>query len=284
MLVDRDALLERAARPNSAKPRPFLRWAGSKRFALADIVRVLPSEFGTYFEPFLGAGSLFFLLQPPRAVLTDSCTELIDTFRAVRDNVSAVSRCVRPLRPSPEVYYRIRQRRSFGRFKRAAQFIYLNKVCWNGLYRVSSRGLFNVPYGMPRSQNIVDLQNLKACSRALQKPGVKLKACDFEEALSRVSAGDLVYLDPPYVTGHTNNGFVDYNEVLFSWHDQQRLARLADGLRRAGAHVLVSCANQPAVRKLYPRFTHSVLRRRSTLASDVSKRKPVTELLLIPAG
>jgi len=281
-LVDHVVLLEKASRPYSAKPRPFLRWAGSKRFALIQVAQVLPRQFGTYFEPFLGGGSLFFLLEPCCAVISDSCAELIQTFEAVRDNVSAVCRFLRPLKPDRAQYYRIRAHRSKSRFKRAAEFVYLNKTCWNGLYRVNGAGHFNVPYGMPKSENIVDFANLRACAESLRKRTVILKTCDFEEALSGVRAGDLVYLDPPYVTGHTNNGFVDYNEVLFSWRDQERLARLAERLRRKGVHVLVSSPNHPAIRVLYPNFRPLILQRESTLASDVSKRQPVTELLFLP--
>jgi DNA adenine methylase len=123
-----------------------------------------------------------------------------------------------PLKPSKEAFYRIRAQRSSDPLRRAAEFLYLNKTCWNGLYRVNSQGEFNVPYGAPKTDFIVDPSNLRACCNALGGAGIELLCADFEEALAETQAGDLVFLDPPYVTRHNDNGFVDYNETLFSWH------------------------------------------------------------------
>ena len=227
----------------------------------------------------MGSASLFFLLRPERAFLGDSCTELVETFRAVRDNPQAVLRYLRPLKPDREVFYTIRSTRSTARFKRAAEFIYLNKTCWNGLYRVNARGEFNVPYGRPKTDNLVDASNLIACAEALAGEGVALAAGDFETALAQVARGDLVFLDPPYVTRHNNNGFIDYNERLFSWADQVRLAHHAHDLVDRGAHVLVTNAFHSDVLDLYRDFNMMPLSRASTLASNVSKRGRVTEAL-----
>lgn len=273
-------LRERAARALSATPRPFLRWAGSKRALLPHIVEALPSSYGVYHEPFLGSGSLFFLLRPHRASLSDSCTDLIQTFDAVRDNAEAVLRYLRPLKPDREVFYAIRSKRSTARFKGAAEFIYLNKTCWNGLYRVNSRGEFNVPYGLPKTDHVVDEANLRACSVALAHEEVRLQSGDFEAVLTEVERGDLVFLDPPYVTRHNNNGFIDYNEQLFSWADQVRLARCAHELADRGAHVLVANAFHNDVIDLYKGFNLLPISRASTLASNAAKRSRVTEALL----
>jgi DNA adenine methylase len=164
--------------------------------------------------------------------------------------------------------------------ERAAEFIYLNKTCWNGLYRVNSRGEFNVPYGAPKSDGILDASNLRACSRALQTEGVSLSAADFEEALDGVEERDLVFLDPPYVTHHNDNGFIDYNEKLFSWQDQIRLANLAVHLSNQGAHVIVTNAYHRDVLDLYDGFRKRPIERLSTLASDASKRGQVKEAVI----
>jgi len=161
----REILRRRAERPLSALPRAFLKWAGSKRLLLCRLLEILPHQFSTYFEPFLGSGSLFFLLRPPSALLSDRCVPLVETFRAVRGSVSEVIRHLLPMRPDPSVYYKIRAAPSHGIYKRAAEFIYLNKTCWNGLYRVNSAGQFNVPYGRPKSDFVCDSVNLRACSR-----------------------------------------------------------------------------------------------------------------------
>ena len=273
-------LLERAARPLSAMPRPFVRWAGSKQRLLREIVDVLPSRMNVYHEPFLGSGALFFLLTPERAVLRDSCAELIDTYEAVRDGTERVLAWLSDMVPSRDAFYRIRAKRSRGRYKRAAEFIYLNKTCWNGLYRVNSDGVFNVPYGRPKTDFIIDPENVRRCSRALKSQGVHLAVGDFEESFERVRSGDLVFLDPPYVTRHNNNGFVDYNETLFSWTDQERLAAAAQRLVRRGAHVVVTNAEHREVLDLYHGFEVRSLRRASTLASDTRKRGRVSEALI----
>jgi DNA adenine methylase len=279
--LDSGAVLARASSPLSATPRAFLRWAGSKRLLLPHIVPLLPARYGTYYEPFLGGGSLFFLLQPSKALLSDTCGDLIETFDAVRANVRAVLRHLVPLRPNRSFYYTIRSRRSTGQYKRAAEFIYLNKTSWNGLYRVNSHGLFNVPYGRPKTDNIIDSVNLRACATALNKPGVRLTCVDFEEALADACRNDLVFLDPPYVTRHNNNGFVDYNKRLFCWDDQIRLANTARRLASKGARVIVANALHEELLQMYDSFTVFPITRRSTLASDSSRRGTVVEALLV---
>ena len=278
--VDLVELAERSRLSLSAQPRPFVRWAGSKRPLLPHIVSVMPRQYGAYHEPFLGGGSLFFLLQPQRARLSDSCTELIATFEAVREDARAVVRHLRPWRPDPDFFYALRKSRSRGRYRRAAEFIYLNKTCWNGLYRVNSRGEFNVPYGLPKTDYILDEDNLIACGRALSHPGVSIRCCDFDRALDDVASGDLVFLDPPYVTTHNNNGFIDYNKQLFSWDDQVRLAARARELACRGAHVIVTNAHHADVLRLYEGFNVRPVSRSSTLAANPSKRSRVNEALL----
>lgn len=278
--VPLEELQRRVQHPNSTTPRSFLKWAGSKRFLLGHILELLPSRFRTYREPFLGSGSLFFLLCPQRAVLSDSCGELIETFSAVRDNVDAVIEYLGTLKREKDFYYHVRQNRSTDRFKRAAEFIYLNKSCWNGLYRVNSAGIFNVPFGNHQSEFIVDQDNLRACAATLQSLDVSIHPYDFEQNIEESKAGDLVYLDPPYVTGHNNNGFISYNEVIFSWDDQKRLAGIAKSLALKGVHVIVSNANHQEIIALYTGFAVKHFSRASTLASNVTKRRMISEVLL----
>lgn len=267
-------------RPLSALPRPFLTWAGSKRLLVPHILKVFPQRYGRYFEPFLGGGALFFLLRPPRAVLGDTCAPLIRTYKAVAGNPDAVWRYLKPLRPCRDTYYSVRERPSGGIYKAAAQFIYLNKTCWNGLYRVNASGEFNVPFGRPRpNAEIASRDNLIACGAELSKPGVTLSAADFAASLDAVERGDLVYLDPPYVTGHSNNGFIDYNEVLFSWDDQCRLAEVAVQLQQKGAHVVVSNADHPAIRKLYRGFRIFSFDRKATISGATSNRGRSLEIV-----
>lgn len=278
--LSRSTAKKRARASMSTVPRPFLRWAGSKRAHLTHLLDILPGRFQTYWEPFVGAGSLYFLLRPRSAVLGDACKPLIDTFRSVRDGPKAVLGYLSAINVNEETYYEVRAENPQNRFHRAANFIYLNKTCWNGLYRVNSRGDFNVPYGHPKTSQIVDAANLLACGRQLRSPNVRIVDGDFEQTLIGVNAGDLVFLDPPYVTGHSNNGFIDYNEKLFSWSDQERLASVAKGLVESGAFVIVTNADHADVVALYRGFKQTRFARQSTIAADKSKRRVVREVIL----
>ncbi len=273
-------LFIRTEKPNSTIPRPFLKWAGSKRNVLKHVINILPNQFRIYHEPFLGSGALFFLLRPKRAIISDTCSELIRTFIAVRDNVGAVIQYLRPLKPNQELFYEIRSNRSSGMYKNAAEFVYLNKTCWNGLYRVNLAGVFNVPYGCPKTDTITNYRNLRACANLLKSPGIFILTCDFEENIKDAVRGDLVYLDPPYVTGHSDNGFIEYNEVLFSWQDQQRMAKIARRLAQKGVSIIISNADHPKIIELYDGFVVKRFQRYSTLASDKSKRRAVSEILI----
>jgi DNA adenine methylase len=279
--ISHAALFERIRNNQSVLPRPFLRWAGSKRSLLMDIVPKLPASFQRYWEPFLGGGSLFFLVQPRQAHLSDACGPLIETYSAVAHDPESVIRALARFGRGPTEYYRIRAMRPRSYTGRAARFIYLNKMGWNGLYRVNGRGEFNVPYGRPKSDRVVDAEHLRAVAAAVKSSVASLTSSDFDSALDGVGGNDLVFLDPPYVTGHNNNGFVDYNRHLFSWEDQRRLARTAQRLRARGAYVMVTNADHRDVLDLYPDFEYRQLHRSSTLASDSSKRRVVQEALLV---
>ncbi len=279
-VLDKVDLATRAERNFSSCPRPFLRWAGSKRLLLRDLVPVLPDRFRGYREPFLGGGSLYFLLSPRVAVIGDQSAELIDTYQAVRDAPEEIIAGLAGMTPNRETYYRIRSENPPGEVEKAVRFIYLNKTAWNGLYRVNGSGRFNVPYGRPKSPGIADATNLRACSKLLSQ-AVELMPADFEQSVLDARQGDLVYLDPPYVTGHSNNGFIDYNERLFSWADQERLAKAAARAVRKGATVVVSNAFHQAVLDLYRGFHVIKVSRHSTLASNKAKRVLVDEALLV---
>jgi len=224
---------------------------------------------------------MFFLLKPTRAFLNDSCTELIETYRAVKDKPEKVIIAARSIKMDKESYYAVRANRNSESKARAGEFLYLNRACFNGLYRVNSRGEFNVPWGAPKTDFVVDAENLRACQLALSGAGIEVSTGDFEDALSQCRGGDLVFLDPPYVTRHNNNGFIDYNERLFGWEDQRRLALQAEKLRGSGCHVIVTNALHAEVLALYPKFIVHELRRSSTLASSAARRGLVSEAILV---
>jgi DNA adenine methylase len=175
-------------------------------------------------------------------------------------------------------YYKIRQRDFRSEIGRAAQFIFLNKTCWNGLYRVNRHGKFNVPYGHYVGRSIYHEDDLLRASIALQR--ASLQAIDFEAAVTDAGPGDFVYLDPPYTVLHGNNGFLRYNERLFSWADQVRLSQVARQLANRGSCVIVSNADHKATRSLYPSFICSSVARKSRIAANPQYRIDIQEIVL----
>lgn len=260
---------------------PFLKWAGGKRWLIPKLVDTLPS-FETYYEPFVGSGGLFFALEPKRAVLSDTNPELINCYRCVKDHCQDVIKILKRLAPDEKTYYRVRDNlyHRADKIKRAAYFIFLNKTCWNGLYRVNGQGRFNVPVGrVNRAVEVYDPEHLTAASHLLKR--AKLRCCDFEDAVKDAKPGDLVYLDPPYITTHLNNGFVKYNSKLFHHSDELRLARVALNLTKAQISVLVSNAAHPLIKQQYDGpFFKTELRRPSRIAADAAKRTHFTELVI----
>ena len=263
---------------------PFLRWAGGKRLLLPQILGHFPEldEETTYFEPFLGGGAVFFAMRPPQAVLSDTTAELIEAYRGVRECLTEVINHLEGMEFSSENYYAIRASRPETLAERTARFIFLNKTCFNGLYRVNLRGEFNVPVGDQKPNQLTcDVAQLAAASYALRD--ARISSSDFEDTLSQCKSGDVVYCDPPYTIAHSNNGFIEYNAQVFSWDDQRRLARVAAALRDRGVHVFVSNADHESIRDLYVSefdFEAIMIDRWSTMAGSAVKRFASQELLL----
>lgn len=267
------------------KAEPFLKWAGGKRLLLKQILPHIPETTSKqkYFEPFLGGGAIFFATSPSRGVLSDSNDRLIETYLAVRDDVEAVIERLRTFPYSEASYYKIRDSKPRTAAGHAARFIYLNKTCFNGLYRENLEGEFNVPFGRHGSRPLTcDRDQLRRASVALRK--VKLTEGDFEDVVSSARSGDVVYFDPPYVVSHTDNGFVEYNARIFSWKDQERLASLARSLAQIGVRVAISNADHSSIRALYSGFRVERVVRWSTMAASKKKRFVTSELLLMDGG
>jgi DNA adenine methylase len=269
---------------SSKRVAPFLKWAGGKRLLLPQILPHLPAiaPDRRYFEPFLGGGAMYFALEPTRGVLSDLNAELVEVFSAVRDDVDKVIRHLRPLTNDAECYYRVRSSRPRSLAARAARFIYLNKTGFNGLFRVNLQGEFNVPFGK-HSEKLVICDELQLRDASLTLHDTELSVKDFGRALARAREGDLVYLDPPYTTAHSNNGFIEYNARVFSWNDQRRLASIAERLARRGVRVAISNADHPSIVQLYQPTRFSIVRisRWSTMAGNNNSRFPTTELIIV---
>ena len=243
----------KTTRHNRAVPRPFLKWAGGKGQLLGDLVARMPERFGAYHEPFIGGGALFFRAAPARAVLTDTNARLVRTWRAVQQDVEGVLERLEAHRAvhSKDHFLALRQRDidAEGDADVAAWMIYLSKTAFNGLYRVNSRNIFNVPWGRYKNPTIADHENLRACSAALKD--ATIERADFATVLDRAVPGDFVYFDPPYVPLSASSSFTAYTQDGFSMADQVRLRDLALALKAKGVAVLLSNSSAPAVRELY---------------------------------
>lgn len=238
--------------------RPLFRWVGGKQQLVTRLTRFLPADFRArrYVEPFAGAASLFFRLAPKTAILTDANGDLIDCYRAVRDRPQAVARALARHRrlSSASHYYDTRAayntlRKRPASASQAARFIYLNRTCFNGIYRVNRVGLFNVPYGRKEPPILPDLEWLSRASETLRR--ARLEVCDFRQALRQPRSNDFVYLDPPYPPLNGTAFFTHYTCQRFSDDDQRALAEVFASLDRAGARVLMSNADTDLIRGLY---------------------------------
>ena len=230
---------------------PFLRWAGGKRWLVPKILDLLGAEpLVRYHEPFLGGGAVFFALATRgESFLSDLNTDLIEVYCQVRDDPFGVAERLAQYENTKDAYYAARRDAPTDALQRAARFVFLNHTSYNGIFRVNLRGEYNVPYGNRKYLKIPDEQSLMAVSQRLK--GVKITACDFEQALSEVRYGDLVFLDPPYTVAHNNNGFVKYNQHLFSFEDQRRLAESVRGIAERGGRFILTNAAHHSIDSLF---------------------------------
>ncbi len=259
---------------------PFLKWAGGKRWFVPHAVSFVPNFEGTYFEPFLGSGAMFFHLQPVEAVLADANSELIGTYQSLKNDWSkVVGRLGEHHRKhSKEYYYQVRASKPWSEHGKAAKFIYLNRTCWNGLYRVNLKGEFNVPIGTKKNV-IIDSDRFDLVSNLLQN--VHLLSGDFEDVVNMAGQGDFVFVDPPYTVKHNTNGFIKYNEKLFSWEDQERLKACIDKAVARGAKVLVTNADHESIRDLYHGYQQVQMDRLNVLSGKAEYRGRYNELIIL---
>jgi DNA adenine methylase len=259
---------------------PFLKWAGGKRWLMqAGLPR--PHGFERYVEPFLGGGAIFFGLRPERALLSDINPALIELYEVMRDMPDALRKCMEAhhRQHNHDHYYEVRAQRPESRVDRAARTLYLNRTCWNGLYRVNRRGEFNVPIGTKTAVVMPD-DDFGAISTLLKQ--VDIICCDFELTIDQTKAGDFLFVDPPYTVKHNMNGFVKYNECIFTWADQVRLRDAVSRAANRGAAVVVTNADHTSIIELYDKVAeYKSVPRSSVLAGPADRRGKTTEALFI---
>lgn len=258
--------------------RPFLRWAGGKRWLAEQNAVDVPAEM-RLIEPFLGGGALFFSRDWKSAVLSDTNRYLINAYRWMREEPTSLHAMVADHFGvhSSAHYYGVRERMGCESIQHAADFIYLNRSCFNGLFRVNLKGKFNVPIGT-KAYPLDDVSEFLSWSNHLQNAQIKL--ADFEEMIDGTGIGDVIFADPPYTVNHNSNGFIEYNEKIFSWGDQ---VRLRDALIRAterGAQYIVTNADHITIHKLYEGSEVRSIERGSEMAGRVSARGKTTEVII----
>ena len=262
---------------------PFIKWVGGKTSLLPELLKHVPGKVRRYHEPFVGGGALFFAVQPKRAILCDHNPELVHTYTQVRDDVSGVLDALSHHVYARDHFERVRalDPKTLAPVDRAARFIYLNKTCFNGLWRVNRAGRFNVPIGRYTNPRFCDPGTLVRASHALQ--GVQVLHLPFEAALERAAPGDFVYLDPPYDPVSVTASFASYTKDGFSWADQERLAQACVRLNRRGVRFLLSNSATARIRELYQGFEQRLVRAPRAINSKASGRGSVDEILVFNA-
>ena len=268
---------------------PVLKWAGGKRQLLKDIKKHIPEKFLTYYEPFLGGGAVLFELQPNKAVVNDINEELMNVYLVIRDhNEELIEELKKHERKnSEEYYYEIREldrdKRKYeqlSNIEKAARMIYLNKTCYNGLFRVNSQGQFNVPYGRYKNPNIVNEVTLRAVSNYFNKAKITFKWGDFEEAVKGAIEGSFVYFDPPYDSVSDTSSFTGYDKNGFDKEEQLRLKELCDKLNKKGVKFLLSNSATDFILDLYKDYNITIVQANRAINSKADKRGKVDEVLV----
>ncbi len=269
---------------------PFVKWAGGKTQLLEVIVAHMPKTFNKYYEPFVGGGALLFKIQPNSFSINDSNNELIAVYNCFQED-GLFNKLKEELEKhetnhSEEYYYQIREMDRDDSFKelpvyiRAARMVYLNKACFNGLYRVNSKGLFNVPSGKKKSVNCFDRDNFENLREFFKSKKANITCCDFEESVKKAKAGDFVYFDPPYDTWEDKDSFTSYDKNAFGKDEQKRLAEVYKKLSDKGVYVMLSNHNTEFIRELYKDFHINIVPAKRMINSKADGRGEVEEVLI----
>ena len=259
---------------------PFLKWAGGKRWLVDSDFQIVPRKYGRYIEPFLGSAAVLFSTDCTSGILSDSNNDLITTYKAIQEDWRSVERKLKShaAQHSDEYYYSVRASRPKTQYSRAARFIYLNRTCWNGLYRVNLKGEFNVPRGS-KNTVILGADHFSGVSKRLS--GFNICCCDFEETIELAKKGDFIFIDPPYTVKHNENGFVKYNEKIFHWGDQLRLRNSVEKALNKGVKMTISNADHSSIKELYGELGEMVtLYRQSVIAGSALARGKTSEILI----
>ena len=263
---------------------PIVKWVGGKRQLMFELLKNMPKSYNRYFEPFIGGGALFFELQPELAYISDMNEELINLYSVVRDNVYELIDDLSKHEVSKEYFLEIRNIDRTKKYaelsdvERASRFIYLNRTCFNGMYRVNSQGQFNVPFGHYKNPRIIDENNLLNCSELLKK--TEIKCADFSEILTKVQKGDFVYFDPPYVPLNETSSFTSYTKDGFDIDMQFKLRDVCDELDSKGVKFMLSNSDTKLVNELYANYDIKKVFASRQINANANGRGKIAEVLV----
>ncbi len=275
--------------PSSNNPdvAPVLKWVGGKRQLFETFKPLFPKKISPYCEPFLGGGAIFFKLQPRTAFINDINEDLMLVYRVIREDVEKLIAALSTYKNDAETFYAVRDldrdKEKFSalpEWERAARIIYLNKTCFNGLYRVNNAGEFNTPFGKYLNPNIVNEQTLRAVSKYLQSPRITITVCDYAEVLSRIPKRTFVYLDPPYDPVSTTANFTGYVKGGFNRDEQIRLRDCCNDLTERKIKFMLSNSDTEFIRELYAAYEIISVQARRMVNSVASRRGDVNELVI----
>jgi DNA adenine methylase len=269
---------------------PVVKWVGGKRQIIDEIIKYVPDSFSTYYEPFLGGGAVLFELQPKKAVVNDVNEELMNIYEVIKDNVDELIEGLKrhKIKNDKAYFYEIREldrdREQYNLLtpvERASRIIYLNKTCYNGLFRVNKSGEFNAPFGNYKNPNIVNETTLRAVSAYFNKAKIRFTCQDFEDALKWSRKGAFVYLDPPYDPVSETASFTGYDKGGFDHNEQIRLKKTCDKLNKKGIKFLLSNSATDFIMDLYQDYKIEVIQAKRAINSKADRRGNVDEVLVM---
>lgn len=278
-------------RNKDIQARPFLKWVGGKAQLLSQFEQYYPKDFNNYFEPFIGGGALFFNLSPTKAHINDVNATLISAYKNIKNKPEEVMKILKKLESEykngneeskKELFYKIRDKfnnTSDAELKKSAYLIFLNKTCFNGMYRENSKGGFNTPFGKAKNPTILDRENILLVSKVLKH--AKLTSVSFEKAVAEAKKGDFVYFDPPYHPLNETAKFTSYHKDSFTKEDQLRLRDVFDELDKRGCYVMLSNSHTPFINDIYKKYRRETVMANRAINCKASGRGKIKELLIL---
>ena len=270
---------------------PIVKWVGGKRQLLDEIKPLLPKRITNYCEPFMGGGAVLFSIQPKKAMVNDLNGDLITLYEVVRDDVETLIELLKKHENTEEHFYSIRDwdrdkeaYKNMSKVEKASRILYLNKTCYNGLFRVNSSGEFNAPFGHYKNPNIVNEPVLRAVSKYFNESEIEFYNEDFEETLKKVKKGGFVYLDPPYDPVSDTANFTGYNKGGFDRNEQVRLKNCCDDLNKRGVKFMLSNSATDFIKELYKDYNIHIVKAKRAINSDATKRGEIEEVLITNYG